>query len=196
MRLLAARAESRAIIFHIFSNGACDRDLDRRCALTWRSPAGASQFVALAREAPALRAHAVLVVDSAPGAAALRTVLAAFAAPLRPAPVRWAAAALLALAWPVLAPLAHREFARLRAALADPALTAFLGARVPRLYLYGGRDAVVPPAAVAAHVAALSVPARALRFDGAAHVGCMRAEPVRYWEAVAALWNTRTDIGV
>jgi pimeloyl-ACP methyl ester carboxylesterase len=63
----------------------------------------------------------------------------------------------------------------------------------PHLFLYGVRDAITPPAAVEAFASALQargVPRHAVRFDTEVHLGCYRAAPEAYREAISDFRRT------
>lgn len=63
----------------------------------------------------------------------------------------------------------------------------------PHLFLYGVRDTITPPAAVESFASALQsrgVPGRAVRFDTEVHLGCYRAAPVQYREAISDFRRT------
>jgi pimeloyl-ACP methyl ester carboxylesterase len=58
----------------------------------------------------------------------------------------------------------------------------------PHLFLYGVRDLVTPPAAIEAFASTLQsrgVPGHAVRFDTEVHLGCYRAAPEEYRQAIS-----------
>jgi hypothetical protein len=78
-------------------------------------------------------------------------------------------------------------------ALKEPHCLPWLSSRTPRLYVYSKTDKLVPLEKVWQHGEdarrAGVGPVLRVVFDQSGHVAHARADPARYWEAVASVWE-------
>ncbi|KAJ6494961.1 hypothetical protein DFH09DRAFT_1103981 [Mycena vulgaris] len=89
-------------------------------------------------------------------------------------------------------------FSHLHSRLQKPELLPLTDNHAPRLYIYSAADAMVPVASVEKHISILqtnpSFDVVAEKFTGSQHVLHERADPVRYWNAVRAVWERSAPV--
>ena len=143
-----------------------------------------------------------LIYDSLPGKMEpLPVLLPAFTAGIRSSLVKYLAYIPLTVIWAyvrisqitLLAPDAIEES---RVLLNTQNPLPWITPSTPRLYIYSSSDKITLHPAIEAHIAqakqaGLNVMAE--KFEGSSHVGHMRKDPERYWEAVKRLWRAATS---
>ncbi|KAL8281251.1 hypothetical protein RQP46_006285 [Phenoliferia psychrophenolica] len=134
------------------------------------------------------------VFDSCPGKASLSKAVAAFTAPYKsawakiPASLIVGALYCMSKAWYFVTRQTNpidSMYSHLATSLAP----------VPRLYIYGPNDQLIPSVDIEEHVAEVKstgVEVRMERFEGTQHVAHLRGGSDRYWGAVKDIWLGRT----
>jgi len=174
-----------SILIHVFSNGGAHR-------LTLLSKL-------LAREQQmASKAAVGVIYDSLPGTKeSLSSSLTAFTAGIRSPFVKYAMHIPLTLIWVLvrITQIVTRTpdtIEESRVVLNSRSLLPWITPSTPRLYIYSSSDKITPYAAVEAHVNEAKLVGLNVitdKFEGSSHVGHMRKDPERYWEAVKHLWD-------
>jgi len=174
-------------LIHVFSNGGAHR-------LTHLS-----KLLAKEQQMAPKAIKVGVIYDSLPGTMeSLSASLSAFTAGIRSSIIKYAMFIPLTLIWALVrttqfitrTPDAIEES---RVVLNSQNPLPWITPSTPRLYIYSASDKITPYAAVEAHIAeakraGLNITAE--KFEGSSHVGHMRKDPTRYWDAVKQLWST------